>query len=477
MIALFLERHYHLRMRRWWLLPWIVCLSTIVDGAETTARLGVLLDTSPEMGFLVPQLRKEIRILNRQLEESGQLPVEYLEVAGAGIDKEGSFSVGARKNNFYALSKLYREKQVDSVYWITSMKGMQTSEGLEAVAQLLEEEANRKLLIRNVWQEQLVAGEAWVTQPPPADEDRLDPKSRPGEWYDLLEATGGIVIRAWQTPSLSRQAQFGFPFRVRSSAIAKRMQIGSSELHFDIAWAGKLEGQHGLKWIKADEEWLPAITGKRWIYDATLLPFQDLELKKERDDAVFEALSNRPSIEEDLEGIPAEKVGVLFSFGFVENDVLRFKEFESKGLPQFVSGYMEDFERIMDEVREHAKASAKTDRVYLSRMVGLVNRNRIPKGTDPHVAGLAELITQHQPEAIYWFTNGYRGKGDYGKFGVDLDVLSKGVLESGIKLFVRIPFELGVAPAALEALAKESGGAVLKGHPEDEDWNFEPVRD
>lgn len=467
---------YHVRMRSWWLLTCMVCFGSFADGEEMSARLGILLDTSAEMGFLVPQVRKEIRILNRHLEEAGRQPVEYAELAGAGLDKEGSFSVGASRNNLYALQKLFREKEVDSVYWITSMKGMQTPVGLDALKQLLEEETDRKLLIRNVWQEQLVAGAEWASFPPPADDDRLDPKSRPGEWYELLEATGGLVIRSWQTPSLSHQAQFGFPFRVRSSAIAKRMQVGSSELHFDIAWAGRLEAQYGLKWIRPNEEWLPTTTGRRWVYDATLLPFLNSESRKVREDSVFGALCKRPSIEEDIIGISAEKMGVLFSFGFVEKDVTRFKEFDSKGLPGYVSGYMADFERIMGEVRQHTKESAKTDRVYLSRMVGLTNRNRPPKGTDPHVASLAELITQHQPDALYWFTNGYMGKGDYGRFGADLEVLSQGVLDSGVKLYVRIPFELGMVPDALEDLANQSGGAVLKGHPDDADWSFKPVR-
>lgn len=478
MIVVELVRLYRLRMRSWWLLACVICFGSSVDGEEVRGRLGILLDTSEEMGFLVPQVRKEIRLLNRQLQEVGQPSVEYAEIAGAGLDKEGSFSVGASRNNLYALQKLFREKKVDSVYWITSMKGMQTPAGLEALKQLLlEEDADRKLLIRNVWQEQLVAGAQWVALPPPADEDRLDPKSRPGEWYELLEATGGIVIRSWQTPSLSHQAQFGFPFRIRSSVIAKRMQVDSSELHFDIAWTGKLETQYGLKWINPNEEWLPTITGRRWIYDATLLPFLDLESRKVRDDSVFEALCERPPIEEDLEGIAGKKVGVLFSFGFVEKDVIRFKEFDSKGLPGYVSGYMEDLQRIMGETRQKAKEGARTDRIYLSRIVELSNRNRPPKGVDPHVAGLAELITQHHPEAIYWFTNGYMGKGDYGKFGVDLEVLSQGVLNSGVKLYVRIPFELGIVPAALADLAIKSGGAVLKGHPGDEDWSFKPVRD
>ncbi len=466
-------------MNRWWTALIALGFCVVALSQDVPARLGIVLDTSPEMGFLVPQVRKEIRILNDQLQEAGRPLVEYTEVAGAGLDKEGSFSVGASRNNLYAMQKLFREKQVATVYWITSMKGMQTPAGLAALTELLNEsqETERKLVIRNVWQEQLVAGSEWVSSPPPPDDDRLDPRSRPGDWYELLEATGGIVIRSWQTPSLSHQAQFGFPFRIRSRAIASRMQVDSSELHFDTAWTGKLEAKHGLKWVRSNEEWLPSITGRRWIYDATMLPFPDAESKTLRDDAVFEALRERPSIEADLEGISEEKVGVLFSFGFVEKDVTRFREFESRGLPGYVSGYMADFERILEEVREHTEGAPKTNRVYLSRIEGLLNRNRPPKGIDPHVAGLAELITQHQPGAIYWFTNGYMGKGDYGKFGADLEVLSQGVLNSGVKLYVRIPFELGIVPAALEDLALKSGGAVLKGSPGDEDWSFRPVRD
>ncbi|MDF1738926.1 MAG: hypothetical protein P1U86_07190 [Verrucomicrobiales bacterium] len=469
------------RANPWWLLIIAAGLGAAVQGQEAPAKLGVVLDTSPEMGFLVPQARKEIRILNRRLQEAGQPLVKYTEVDGAGLDKEGSFSVGASRNNLYAMQKLFREKEVDTVYWITSMKGMQTPAGMGALTELLNEDEasdSRTLVIRNAWQEQLVAGADWVSFPPSADEDRLDPASRPGDWYEMLEATGGIVIRSWQTPPLNSQAQFGFPFRIRSSAIAKRMQIESSEVHFDISWAGRLEAKHGLNWMRSDEEWLPSISGRRWISDATLIPFFDSGSKKVRDAAVFEALSERPSIEADLQGIALEKLGVLFSFGFLEKDVLRFKEFDGKGLPRYVSGYMEDFERILHEVRQHNEAAAGSDRVYLNRMAELTSRNRPPGGTaDPHIAGLAELITQHHPEAIYWFTNGYWGKGDYGKFGVDLEVLSEGILNSGVKLYIRIPFEFGVAPSALEELASRSGGAVLKGSHEDEGWSFEPVRD
>ena len=47
----------------------------LVAGAPVPARLAILLDTSVEMGFLVPQVRKEARFLNEQLVAAGRPPV------------------------------------------------------------------------------------------------------------------------------------------------------------------------------------------------------------------------------------------------------------------------------------------------------------------------------------------------------------------------------------------------------------------
>ncbi len=88
------------------------------------ARLGILLDTSAEMGFLVPQARKELRILNEHLASAGRSPVVMREIVGSDLDREASTSVGARRNVLYAMKALYEE--CDTVLWITCLKGQQS---------------------------------------------------------------------------------------------------------------------------------------------------------------------------------------------------------------------------------------------------------------------------------------------------------------------------------------------------------------
>ena len=144
-------------------------------------KLSILLDTSAEMGFLVPQVRKEARMLNDQLTAAGRPPVTLREIEGASVDREGSTSLGARKNIIYPLKELFT--QADTVYWITSLKGEQSPQGMFAIEEMLGEKIEgrpkRELIIRNIWQDQLQAGDTWVTRPPAPEADPLDLRNRP----------------------------------------------------------------------------------------------------------------------------------------------------------------------------------------------------------------------------------------------------------------------------------------------------------
>ena len=140
--------------------------------AETddAARVGILLDTSTPMGFLVTQVRKEVRVINRALEATGRSPMVLREWEGASIDREGSLSVPARQNAFYGIQTLFEKEGVDTVCWITALQGQQSGAGLFAIQELLtggeDSELSRRLVIRNAWQEQLQGGNEWVWRHP-----------------------------------------------------------------------------------------------------------------------------------------------------------------------------------------------------------------------------------------------------------------------------------------------------------------------
>ena len=57
----------------------------VFPGDPAPARLAILLDTAAEMGFLVPQVRKEARILNEQLVAAGRPPLPLREMEGASM--------------------------------------------------------------------------------------------------------------------------------------------------------------------------------------------------------------------------------------------------------------------------------------------------------------------------------------------------------------------------------------------------------
>lgn len=439
------------------------------------AKLGVLLDTSAEMGFLVPQARMELRLLNEQLAASGRLPVELREMEGASIDREGPSMLPARRNAYYALRSLYDE--VDTVLWITSLRGEQSSHGLHALEELLQETVPdrlpRHLVVRNVWQEQLLAGEEWVRHPPPLGADPLEPRNRPEEWYRLLDEGRGRLIRSWQVPPPDYRAVFGFPPRVAGTAYLRKLGQEGGEAFFDQAWSLGLLERHGLRFVGAKEEWLPRFTGRRWVEETALLPYPDEAARRERSERVFAALCARGSVAEDLDRIEANKLGVVFGFGYVAQDLKRHFANEERPPRNWRERYLDDLVRIGAECARQREADADhPSRVYAIERVELAGNRSRPEPPDPILRSVARMAREESCDAVYLLTNGYLGGGDYGTWGLDLQLLARAVRERGVRLYVRIPFEFGPVPIAMAQLAMASGGGVLRPFPDDPDWRM-----
>ena len=445
----------------------------------TTARLAILLDTSAEMGFLIPQVRKEVRILNEQLAVAGRPPVPLREMEGASIDREGSISVGARKNLIYPLKELFAG--ADTIYWITALRGEQSPGGIFAIEEMLGEKVEgrpaRQLIIRNVWQDQLQAGDAWVLRPPPLEDDPLDLRNRPEGWFRLVSEGRGMIVRSWQVPPSDFRESFGFPYRISNGYFLKKMEVMGREAFFDQRLAREFTARHGLTLAREKEEWPARLTGRRWISESTLVPFPDEAARVARAAAVMETLSARETIDEDLARIEAARLGVIFGFGYIGSDLKSY--IAAKGEPPRSPRqiYMADLARIAGETLDHIEATKGVEdisheRFYVSDRIELENNRKIPDGPDPYARHIAKLVREQNVDAVYLFTNGYVGGGDYGASALDLDLFALAIRESAVCLYVRIPFEFGPAPMALTRLAIASGGGVFCGRRDDPDWEM-----
>lgn len=440
------------------------------------AKLGVLLDTSAEMGFLVPQVRKELRILNEQLAAAGRPPVALREIVGSDLDREASTSVGARRNVLYGLKALYEE--VDTVIWITSLMGEQSPQGIFAVEQMLRESIPdrppRQLVLRNIWQDQLVAGNEWVLRPPKAEADPLDPRNRPSEWFRLVEEKRGVIQRSWQVPPTDMRPQFAFPTRVADSQYLKKLEIEAKEAFFDQSWARDLTNRHNMQFVREKEEWPARITGHRWLMEATLLPFADEAGLTARNEVVFEALANREPIGEDLNRIEATKLGVIFALGYVSLDLKRHLADREKPPRSWREYYVADLTRLGGECAQATTAGANhANRLYVTERMEHASRSVKSEGADPISRRVAKMARDEKCDAIYLFTNGYLGQGEYGSWTLDWNLLALAIRESGARLYVRVPFEFGPTPLQLARLAMASGGGVFRGRADDLDWEME----
>lgn len=441
-----------------------------------TARLGVLLDTSTEMGFLVPQVRKELRVLNGQLAASGRPPVVMREIVGSDLDREASTSVGARKNVLYGLKALYEE--VDTVLWITPLKGEQSPQGIFALETLLKEAVegrpSRQLILRHLWQEQAQAGDRWLKEPPPLEEDMLALKNRPEQWYRLLEEGRGNILRSWQVPPPDFRKVFGFPSRVANSSYLREVGLEGGEAFFDQEWSRNLLSRHQLHFCREKEEWLPRITGRRWLEEVTLLPFPDEGALQERVKTLSEAMFARETIEKDLSRIVSEKLGVVFAFGYASQDWKQYQSTRQNPPRTWRDRYLADLARIGAECAEYlSEADQVSGRVHVTERIELASKMSRPEAPDALLRAVARMAREERCEAVYLFTNGYLGGGEYGTWNLDISLLALAIRESGTRLFVRVPFEFGPVPLKLQQLALVSGGGVFTGTTFDPDWEME----
>src|SRR5690606_7457811 len=156
-----------------------------------------------------------------------------------------------------------------TVLWITALRGEQSPGGMFAVEEMLQEKAegrpDRQLIIRNIWQDQLQAGDTWVLRPPPLTEGPLDPRNRPEGWYRMLAQGRGMILRSWQVPPSDFRECFGFPHRIVGASFLKKLEIPGREAFFDQGLSRDFTARHTLTLAGAKEEWPARITGRRWI--------------------------------------------------------------------------------------------------------------------------------------------------------------------------------------------------------------------
>jgi len=456
--------------------------AALTQGQEVESKLGVLLDTSAEMGFLVPQVRKEVRVLNARLEGQGRELVSLAEIEGASIGREASLSVPGSRNALYPIKKLFEVSKVDTVYWITSLKGLQSGAGFNALEELLDETPEgrpaRKLVIRNIWQEQVQAGDQWMRNAPPPETDRLDPAVRPGEWYRLIGENRGIMIRSWQIPLDGHRKEFGFPWRIRHSAWLRKAGY-TAPVEFDFSWARSLQQRHRLHFLGSREEWPSRITGRSWIFDHSLVPYP-AESEEEWNAEVFGEMRKRDSIDSDLARIEGETIGVLSVFGYLQPDLDRFRLGEERARKTASFLYMKDLSELVKEVRESEQAWTKSgkekDRVYLTEFLDRNRNGHSADALDPIALRIAQMAKGKSVDAVYLFTNGYLGGGPYGTFSMNLEQIESAVRSAGIRLYVRMPFETSPAPVTLQQLALASGGKTFLGSQGDPDWELKPLK-
>jgi len=455
-----------------------VGLCTNLRAQEEANRIGILLDTSPEMGFIVPQARKEIRFLNAGLKAAGRSPVVVREFAGASLGRPGALSLGATKNAAFTLKKLYEEDKVDLVYWITALGGVQSGNGIFFLEETVKEagagaSGERQLVIRNIWQEQIQSGSTWVNDISHPESDPLHPENFPEEWFSAVKAGRGVIIRSWRLPPDSYRDQFAYPFEFRSSLIKRKLGMDGAAVRMDQGWKIGLEQKYDLRFMLKNEQWLNEFPGRKGIRESTLIPFLSEESRALRDESTFKEMTARQSIEEDLQLIEAEKLGVLFGFGFLERDIERLKSMKNRTIHDrdMRMNYMQDLTRIVGETRSHQVAeSGNKDRVYVSEMVSLSHSHTRSAEPERYARRMADLVRKEKVDAIYFFTNGYSGGGEYGTFEVDTALIAAAIREAGVRLFVRVPFEFGPVPIDLQKLAVASGGGVFLGTADDPDW-------
>ncbi|NNE93863.1 MAG: hypothetical protein HKN23_19610, partial [Verrucomicrobiales bacterium] len=413
---------------------------------------------------IVPQARKEVRLLNRRLEEAGKQTLAIREVEGADVLTPGQLGSPAGKNAILKLRELFGKDEVDGVFWITSMKGKQDGNGFFELEKLLKAKPGRQLNIRHIWPEQILAGSAWQKDRGHQARDPLHPEGFPTEWLKPVQASSGYVIRAWRAPPADLLDHWGAPDR----------QL----------WQETLRMRYGIRFVRARERWYLRPYGLDLVARQTLVPFFSEESRKARDEEVFRELCQRGSIEDDLQQIKGERIGALFAFGFRERDALD----EKRSTPDRTApgiDYVRQIRALTDEFRSHRERhEANPNRVY--ETVFMQTKRRISNRPSPEEVAqrekfsraAARMIRDEKLDALYLMTNGFVDERPYGEFSMAYEPLAQFLFDTKTRLYVRVPFEVGIAPYELQQMAVASGGGVFFGPGSEADADFEtgPVK-
>lgn len=447
-------------------------------------KLGILMEVSPEMGFLVPQVRKEVRLLNEALVALKREPVVYREVLGFAVAQKGSLRVPASRNAVHSLEALIKDEGVDGVLWITSMRGEESGyEKVEmekifskAVADSVDEKKEKgeiktpQLILHQIWQDQAQSGFRDVGKED--DSDHMLDEGLMSEWVDVIKNSEGYFMRSWWMPEFEMASIFAFPWRVTHGVLLRKLNIGEAAQQYHDTWTSRLRMRYGLEFSHPKEIWPRTVTGRAWCEETTLVPFLKADTDAQESEEVYEELRARNSIEEDLAMIKADKLGVLFGFGYVKRDLSEAKT----GLKRRLNSkqrYMADLIQIGNEAKTYVEANSdRGDRVYALEYLEVTGGKQAEATDEFYARRMAKMIRDEGVDAIYFLTNGYTGSGNYGEFIVNEELIARAIREAGVRLYVRVPFEFGVAPLKLQKLAIASGGGVFVGKSSDPDFDM-----
>jgi hypothetical protein len=123
--------------------------------------------------------------------------------------------------------------------------------------------------------------------------------------------------------------------------------------------------RYGLEFSRPQESWPLTVEGRRWCEEMTMVPFLKADAKPGKDDPprwerVYQQMCARDSIKEDLVKIKADKLGVLFGFGYVEHDLSSLKAAGDRRLNS-KQHYMAELMRIGSEAKTYVEANQGRD--------------------------------------------------------------------------------------------------------------------
>jgi len=235
--------------------------------------------------------------------------------------------------------------------------------------------------------------------------------------------------------------------------------------------------RYGLEFSRPRESWPPTVEGRRWCEETTVVPFLKTDAKSGGDgsprwERVYQQMCARDSIAEDLEMIKADKVGMLFGFGYVERDLSALKTAGDRDLDSRQL-YMADLARIGNEAKVYVESNrGRDDRICEVEYLAVSRGRQAAATNEIYARRMAKMVREEGVDVIYFFTNGFTGSGNYGEFGINEELIAKAIREDGVRLYVRVPFEFGVAPMKLQKLAVASGGGVFFGARSDPDFDM-----